>query len=365
MKKAALSLVLIVGFLLPAALLVENVYAAPTFPVPSGPLTPPEISIESPVSKTYVSWFVPLRFSVNGSWDGYVNRCVISLSLDSDANYVIYAPFRIKQIDETFSITLGPLAEGRHQLQVTATAGGSYRTGSDSTSLSSGDFSSQASVTFTVNTAGQAQISILSPQNQTYNYNKNIPVDLSVNKNSSLVSIGYVLDDALNVTIPRNTTLYGPLSDGNHTLRVYSSYSDVLPASATINFTVDTTAPNVSVLSVQDKTYNSSDIPLVYAVNESTSLITYVLDGKVYTVYGNSTLTGLQNGNHSLLVYGTDEVGNVGDSGTINFEVKVPLPIQMAYGVFPPMAIVLIGGVSVLVYLRIRRQSASKKRLNQ
>jgi hypothetical protein len=216
-------------------------------------------------------------------------------------------------------------------------------------------------VSFTVNTAGQAQISILSPVNQTYNYNKNIPVDFSVNKEESIVSMGFTLDEKLNVTIPRNTTLYGPLSDGTHTLRVYSVFSDMLPASSTVNFTVDTTAPNVSVLLVQDKTYNSSNIPLVFTVNETTSLITYVLDERVYTIYGNATLTGLQNGKHTLIVYATDEAGNAGKSETINFNVAVPLPPQIAYGVLPPMAIVLIGGLSILIYLKRRKQSLSKK----
>jgi hypothetical protein len=215
-------------------------------------------------------------------------------------------------------------------------------------------------VTFTVNTVGQAQIEILSPLNQTYNYNKHIPLDLSVNRSESIVNMGYTLDEMLNVTIPRNTTLYGPLSDGPHTLRVYSIFSDVLPASSTISFTVDTTAPNVSVLSVEDKTYNASNIPLDFTVNETTSLITYVLDGRVYTVYGNDTLSGLQNGKHTLIVYGTDDVGNAGASETVNFNVSVPIPPQMAYGVLPPMAIVLIGGVSALIYLKKRRQSASK-----
>jgi hypothetical protein len=364
MNKAALSIFLVISLLFPATLLVDRVYAAPSFPVPTGPLNPPVISITSPVSTTYVSWFVPLNFSVTGSWDGYLENCVVSLSLDSAAKYVIYEPFRVKEVAESFSITLGPLSEGRHQLQVYSTVGGVYRTGPDSTSLSSGDFTSEALVSFTVNTAGQAQISILSPVNQTYNYNKNIPVDFSVNKEESIVSMGFTLDEKLNVTIPRNTTLYGPLSDGTHTLRVYSVFSDVLSASSTVNFTVDTTAPNVSVLSVQDKTYNSSNIPLVFEVNETTSLITYVLDKRVYTVYGNASLTELQNGKHQLIVYATDEVGNAGNSETIDFNVAVPLTPQMAYGVLPPMAIVLIGGLSVLIYLRIRKQSASKKHLN-
>ena len=221
------------------------------------------ISIESPTSTTYVSWFVPLQFSVNGSWDGYVNHCTVEFSLDGDARYVVYdSPFRINELAQNFSITLGPLSEGIHNLEVFATVGGIYQS-ANSTTLQSGDFTSQASVYFTVNTANQAQISIQSPQNKTYNINKDIPVDFTVNKTGSIVSMGFTLDEQSNVTIPRNTTLYGPIPDGWHTLKVYTIFSDILPVSSTINFNVDTTAPSVSILSIQNKIYNISSLPLI------------------------------------------------------------------------------------------------------
>jgi hypothetical protein len=169
------------------------------------------------------------------------------------------------------------------------------------------------------------------------------------------------LDDQLNVTIHRNTTVYGPIPDGLHTLTVYSIFTDILPVSSTVNFTVDTTAPEASVLSMQDQVYNSSEIPLVFTDNESTSLITYIMDGKVFTIYGNTTLTGLQDGDHKLTVYATDNAGNAGASDTIDFHVRVPLPPEIAYAVLPPMAIVLIGGLSVLIYLeRLSNQQRRK-----
>lgn len=186
-------------------------------------------------------------------------------------------------------------------------------------------------------------------------------MEFTVNKTESIVSMGYTLDEQSNVTIPRNTTLYGPISDGMHTLRVYSVFTDILPVSSTVNFTVDTTAPNVSILSLQNKAYNISNIPLVFTVNETTSLITYIVDGKVYTINGNTTLTDLQNGDHKLIVYATDEAGNAGASETINFNVQVPIPSQKALAILPPMAIVLIGGLSILIYLEKRKQSAAEK----
>ncbi len=360
MTKTALSRVFILTLLISAVFVVGFADAAPTYPIPTGPLAPPTISMESPVSKTYVSWFVPLQFSVNGSWDGYVSHLSVEFSVDGGAQYVIYdSPFRVNEIGQNFSLTLGPLSEGMHHVQVFATVGGLYRTAPNST-LSVSDFTSQTSVYFTVNTTGQAKIAIISPQNKTYNINKDIPVEFNVNTTSSIESMGYALDTQSNVTIPRNTTLYGPIPDGTHTLKVYSVFSGILPVSSIINFTIDTTPPKVSILSIADETYNISTIPLVFTVNETTSLITYILDGKVYTINGNATLTGLQNQMHTLTVYATDEAGNAGASETIDFNVQVPIPSQMALAILPPIAIVLIGGLSILIYLEKRKQTTAK-----
>jgi hypothetical protein len=355
MKKTALSISLILALLVSAVFLIGRANSAPSYPIPTGPLAPPAIYMEAPTSATYVSWFVPLQFSVNGSWDGYVQRCTVTFNLDEEPRYVIYdSPFRVKEIAQNFSLTLGPLSEGMHHLQISASVGGAYRTSSNSTTIDADDFTKQTSVYFTVNTANQAQISILSPLNQTYRINKMVPLEFTVNKNASIVNMGYILDEQLNVTIPRNTTLYGPLSDGLHTLKVYSVFSDILPVSSTVNFTVDTTPPNVSILSLQNKMYNTSNIPLVFTVNETTSQITYIIDGKVSSIDGNTTLTGLQDGDHKLTIYATDEAGNYEASQTIDFNVQVPLSPEVAYPIIPPMAIVLIGGLSLLIYLRRR-----------
>ena len=364
MKKTALSLIFILAFTISATSIIGTANSAPTYPIPTGPLNPPVISIESPTSTTYVSWFVPLEFSVTGSWDGYVNHCSVELSLDDGPRYVIYdLHFRVKDLDQNFSIKLGPLSEGIHSLEIFATVGGIYRVGANSTTYTNGDFSSQSSVYFTVNTANQAQISIQSPQNVTYNYNKMIPLEFTVNKTSSIVSMGFTLDQHSNVTIPRNTTLYGPIPDGWHTLKVYSIFSDILPVSSTINFNVDTTAPSVSILSIQNKIYNSSNnLPLIFTVNETSPLITYILDDKVNTIDGNTTLTGLQNGDHKLTVYATDNAGNAGTSQTIDFNLQVPLQPQKALAaVIPPIVVVFVGCFGYLIYLKKRNQSSANK----
>jgi hypothetical protein len=362
MKKTALSyIVSMLVVLVSSAFIVGVANSAPTYTIPTGPLTPPTISMESPKTTTYVSWFVPIEFSVSGVWDGNVDHVRVDYSIDEEARYHVYNNiFHSKSIDQTFSFTVGPLSEGTHHVQIFATVGGVYRTNTDS--LVSNDFTSQSSVYFTVNTTGQGQILILSPLNQTYNLNKQIPVEFTVNRASSIVSMGYTLDEQSNVTIPRNTTLYGPIPDGLHTLKVYSIFNDVLPACSTVNFTVDTTAPDISLLSLQNhETFNSSEVPLVFTTNETAALITYILDGKVYTISGNETLSILQDGSHELTVYATDTAGNARPSETIDFDVMVPVSPQIAYGILPPLVIVLVGGLSILIYQEKLKQSKRTK----
>ncbi|MBT0159859.1 hypothetical protein G4O51_07725 [Candidatus Bathyarchaeota archaeon A05DMB-2] len=100
-----------------------------------------------------------------------------------------------------------------------------------------------------------------------------------------------------------------------------------ISSTSTISFTIDCTAPTVSVLSLAGKTCNLSDVPLYFTVNEPVSQIAYSLNGKEnVTVSGNTTLTGLANGDHNVTVYAMDEAGNIGKSETISFTVAVPEP---------------------------------------
>jgi hypothetical protein len=356
MKKKILfiSTALILLFVLMPTIDITSAQLPP--PLPTGPLTPPTITIQSPTSTTYHSWFVPLEFTVNGHWDGYVSHCSVYLSIDEQSDYVLYSPpFRVNGIAQNFSINLGPLSEGYHNLKITSTVGGAYRLSSNSSIIESGDFSTEALVGFRIDTFGQAQILVLSPQNQTYNFNKDIPVEFVLNRTMGIKTMGYTLDQEYNVTIPRNTTLYGPLPDGRHKLEIFSIFSDILPVSSIVEFSVDTTPPKVTVLSLTKEMYNSSSVPLVFSVNETVSLITYILDGKVYTTSGNTTMTVVQNGIHEVKVYATDQAGNAGSSEIIDFQVQVVVPPDIAIRVLPPLLIVLVGGFVILIVYKKRR----------
>jgi hypothetical protein len=122
--------------------------------------------------------------------------------------------------------------------------------------------------------------------------------------------------------------------------------------SSVVSFTVDTTAPKVSILTLENKTYNSPDVILNYTVNEAVSQVAYSLDGQDnITISGNTTLNGLSTGEHYVTVYATDLAGHVGVSEII-FNVAEPFPTTM---VIAPVASVAFVGVGLMVYLKRKR----------
>ena len=129
-----------------------------------------------------------------------------------------------------------------------------------------------------------------------------------------------------------------------------------ISSSSVVNFTIDTTPPVISVLTMENKTYDTLDVPLSFAVNEPVSQTSYSLDAKDnVTVAGNTILTGLSEGAHSITVYATDNVGNTGASETIYFSVEEPtyFPTTM---IMAPVASVAFAGAGLMVYLKKRKR---------
>ena len=115
-----------------------------------------------------------------------------------------------------------------------------------------------------------------------------------------------------------------------------------------------TTPPNVLVLFMENKTFVSSTVPLDFTVNDLVAQISYSLDehGNM-TIAGNTTLTGLSNGEHYITVYYTDIAGNVGASETVYFNVEVPFPVVL---VAAASAVAIAVGASLLFYFKKRRK---------
>ena len=159
------------------------------------------------------------------------------------------------------------------------------------------------------------------------------------------------------------------IPDGNHSITIFASYIGAYPAgpypvdtnwflissSSSVNFTIDTVPPTISILAMENKTYSASDVPLSFAVNEPDSQTSYSLDGQDnMTIAGNTTLTGLPNGDHNVTIYAIDEAGNTGVSEIIYFTVDVPEPFPTAF-VMASIITVAVVGVGLLIYFKKRK----------
>ncbi len=168
------------------------------------------------------------------------------------------------------------------------------------------------------------KISVLSPENKTY-AKTDIPLEITVNR--IFFGTSYSLDGQANVTIFGNTTLTG-LSEGPHNIVVYIEDSPGnIRSSEIIYFTVATTSSGISILSPENKTYNTRDVQLTYTKNETLYFASYRLDGQLnYTDPVNTTLTGLADGAHQLIIYANYTGSFWGESITVYFTVDTTPP---------------------------------------
>ena len=126
-----------------------------------------------------------------------------------------------------------------------------------------------------------------------------------------------------------------------------------LTGSSMVNFTIDTTPPIISALSVKNEAYSASNITLNVIVNEPVSQVSYSLDGQEKeNIAGNTTLTNLPYGEHNVTVYATDMAGNTGTSGAIYFSVEEPFPTTMVIALGAPAAVL---GAGLAVYFKKRK----------
>ena len=165
------------------------------------------------------------------------------------------------------------------------------------------------------------EIYVTSPENMTYNAANGFSLNFTANKET--LWIGYSLDSKTNMTITGNTTLT-KLSDGSHTLIVYANdiYGN-MGSSDTIYFSVDAFPPIIKIASPKNKTYDTTNIPLNLIIDEKTLWVNYSFDGQENkSITGNSTLTGLSEGSHCLVVFAKDIAKNIGISRTIFFSIE-------------------------------------------
>jgi outer membrane protein assembly factor BamB len=98
-----------------------------------------------------------------------------------------------------------------------------------------------------------------------------------------------------------------------------------------LNQTSDTTPPEITIISPTEMTYlrNATGVffGLIFFVNEPVSFMSYSLDGQAnVAITGNTTMTELSDGNHSIVVYASDMAGNTGSSEAVHFAIDTTPP---------------------------------------
>jgi hypothetical protein len=336
MKRTVVALLLILAFLF-------FELAGTQFKVIEGQLQNPNVMIQRPENKTYATNTVSVDIF---AMDGGKALVKIAYQIDSEAEVIIFSDnptmghFRH---GGNGNATLYNLSNGRHHLKATATW-------TWWTPPYFGYPTSSSEVDFIVDTV-KLGISVYSPLNKTYNSNV-ISLIIVATKP---VLLTYSLDGEPNVDLAANATLAG-LSDGNHNLLFNANDAAGNSALDRVYFAVDTKTPIISNSSLNVNVENATEASLYFTVDESVQWIGYSLDGKEnVTINGNTTLTDLSSGKHSLTIYSNDTAGNMGSSGTTYFNVPESFPTTL---VAASIIVIAFLGVGLLVYFKKRgRQS--------
>jgi hypothetical protein len=318
------------------------------------PYPGPEISAVSPVQNgVYNLPSIPLavnvttfRFDPTPAWEGiaWLNYSLdgkpeVAATITSAGGTI--GDWRI----EVASGVLSGMQDGPHTVYVRGNTTFSKYPAIPETSFS-------LTIYFRVDTV-HPTLKVLSPlQGETY-ASSNVTLNFAVDEPVGWV--GYTIDGGHVVTSRINTTLTG-LSFRTHVLRVYANDSAGNECfSPTIAFTVkDVEPPVISILSEAGK-YNISVIPLEFVVDKNFSWLGYSLDGQPnVTISGNTTLTGLPTGPHSLKVYANDTSSNVGVSESFDFTIVGEDSFQILFLI--PILLVVGIAVAIVVYLRKRKR---------
>ena len=267
-------------------------------------------------------------------------------------------------------------------------------------------------------------IEITSPKNNTINNKNSLPLTINItlgeSTNTSLIAYmryqtswntknttlfyfegGFPRELMMQLAYPRKletpintlqqTINLTDIPEGNHNLTIYTQiwhysamekikdvfeyyyrYTDLTKEwlSGTVFFYTDTTIPQVTFSSLENKTYTSSSLTLNCTISEKVSQLSYSLDEQEpilssvleinneygFSVVGKPLLANLTDGEHSIVFYATDEAGNVGVSETLYFIVDTPDPFPSTL-VIASAAIVIIGGLGLLAYFKKYRKS--------
>jgi len=174
---------------------------------------------------------------------------------------------------------------------------------------------------------------INSPTNTTYT-TSSIWSNVTTDKSASWCS--YSLDKSANVTMSGSGIYWNKLmtsvSEALHNLTVYCNESSGNIGTSSVRyFTVDTTAPSITINSPTNTTYATQNILTNVTTNEPAKWCGYSLDNSANVTMTNTSATAWQKlmtaisvseASHNVTVYCNDSYGNMGASSTKYFSMS-------------------------------------------
>jgi len=296
-------------------------------------ITPPAIAILSPKNLTYCNSSVPLTFTIYDyssiSWIGY--------SLDGQANTTI-----------TGNTTLTNLSIGSHNIVVYSND--TY-----------GNMGSSEKVYFTREPScvtirvqyldgfprANADVIITAPEFKPF----------GITNESGLTTRYDYLDPE---TVYQVKAYWGGSQFGGTTPFMTDEYGN---GYAQIHAHYEITPPVIEILSPQNVTYTDGSVPLTFTVYDFSviSWIGYSLDGQAnVTITGNTTLTNLTIGQHSINVYANDTYGNMGSSDKIYFTIANDIAVTNV----APAKTIVGQGYSMSINVTVENQGAFEVTFN-
>jgi hypothetical protein len=194
-------------------------------------------------------------------------------------------------------------------------------------------------------------VRIYNPQSDVWTFGADVPTK----RHSFGVA---VVDDILYVIGGSTVTYTEPFNWYSSSITLYATNEQYTPFGyGTPDPSYDGTAPEIAVLSPENKTYYKANVTLDFTVNEPVFSAHYTLDGETAVeISGNTTLAGLTIGVHNLAVSAFDAAGNMGASETVFFAIAEPEPFPVAPVAVASVASVAVVGVVLLVYFKKRKR---------
>jgi hypothetical protein len=222
------------------------------------------------------------------------------------------------------------------------------------------------------------------PANTEIYQTTSMPIEVIVypGQNTTLVDIFYILDGGPNIKLnliryENSVACYGRgtldnLTDGYHTLRAFShdaqgnlvsDYQGKI-LSCSLTFLVNTTFRYPTLLlSPMNSTYNfGEEVPLTYTIDDSKYIAYYQIDNSGQTrLTGNTTLTGLSQGQHTITAHASDQTGTYAKQ-TANFTIETfnrsptaaPTVPELSWLAIVPL---MVSVLFIAITVRLRKKS--------